>query len=50
LAFEAFRDSATFQFNVTDHLTAEWVVQQLREAPEAAPYRYAIFDRDSTFK
>jgi putative transposase len=37
-------------FNVTYHLTAEWVVQQLREAfPEAGPYRYAIFDRDSTF-
>jgi hypothetical protein len=37
-------------FNVTDHPTAEWVVQQLREAfPEAGPYRYAIFDRDSTF-
>jgi putative transposase len=38
------------RFNVTDHPTAEWVVQQLREAfPEAAPYRYAIFDQDSTF-
>jgi putative transposase len=37
-------------FNVTDHPTAEWVVQQLREAfPEAGLYRYAIFDRDSTF-
>jgi transposase InsO family protein len=37
-------------FNVTRHPTAEWVVQQLREAfPEAGPYRYAIFDRDSTF-
>jgi len=37
-------------FNVTDHPTAEWVVQQLRAAfPEAGPYRYAIFDRDSTF-
>jgi hypothetical protein len=37
-------------FNVTDHQTADWVVQQLREAfPEAGPYRYAIFDRDSTF-
>jgi putative transposase len=35
---------------VTEHPTAEWVVQQLREAlPEAGPYRYAIFDRDSTF-
>jgi putative transposase len=34
-------------FNVTDHPTAEWVVQQLRDAfPEADPYRYAIFDRD----
>ena len=37
-------------FNVTYHPTAEWVVQQLREAfPEAGPYRYAIFDRDSKF-
>jgi putative transposase len=37
-------------FNVTRHPTVEWVVQQLREAfPEAGPYRYAIFDRDSTF-
>jgi putative transposase len=38
------------RFKVTDHPTAEWVVQQLREAfPEAVPYRYAIFDRDSMF-
>jgi hypothetical protein len=37
-------------FNVTPHPTSEWIVQQLREAfPEAAPYRYAIFDRDSKF-
>jgi putative transposase len=37
-------------FNVTEHPTAEWVVQQLRAAfPEAGPYRYTIFDRDSTF-
>jgi putative transposase len=37
-------------FNVTRHPTAGWVVQQLREAfPEAAPYRYAILDRDSKF-
>lgn len=37
-------------FNVTRHPTAEWIVQQLREAfPEAGPYRYAIFDRDSKF-
>src|ERR1035437_9737512 len=36
--------------NVTRHPTAEWVVQQLREAfPEARPYRYAVFDRDSIF-
>jgi transposase InsO family protein len=37
-------------FNVTRHPTAEWVIQQLRETlPEAAPYRYVIFDRDSKF-
>jgi len=37
-------------FNVTRHPTAEWVVQQLREAfPEATPYRYVILDRDSKF-
>jgi hypothetical protein len=37
-------------FNVTRHPTAEWVVQQLREAfPEASPYRYVIFDNDSIF-
>ena len=37
-------------FNVTADPTAEWVVQQLREAfPEAAPYRYVILDRDSKF-
>ena len=36
--------------NVTRHPTAEWVVQQLREAfPEAGPYRYVILDRDSKF-
>ena len=36
--------------NVTPHPTAEWVVQPLREAfPEAVPYRYVIFDRDSKF-
>jgi len=36
--------------NVTQHPTAEWVIQQLREAfPEASPYRYVIFDRDSIF-
>lgn len=32
--------------NVTRHPTAEWVVQQLREAfPEAGPYRYVILDQ-----
>ncbi len=37
-------------FNVTRHPTAEWVVQQLREAlPEAGPYRYVIPDRDTKF-
>jgi putative transposase len=37
-------------FNVTRHPTAEWIVQQLREAfPEAGPYRYVILDRDSKF-
>jgi len=37
-------------FNITRHATAEWVVQQLREAfPEVGPYRYAILDHDSKF-
>jgi len=37
-------------FNITRHPTAEWVVQQLREAfPEAGPYRYAILNHDSKF-
>ena len=37
-------------FNLTRHPSAEWVVQQLREAfPEAGPYRYVILDRDSKF-
>jgi putative transposase len=37
-------------FNITPYPSAEWVLQQLREAfPEAGPYRYAIFDRDSKF-
>ena len=36
--------------NVTRHPTAEWVLQQLREAfPEAGPYRYVILDRDTKF-
>jgi hypothetical protein len=29
-------------FNVTEHPTGSWIVQQLREAfPESGPYRYA---------
>ena len=37
-------------FNITRHPTADWVVQQLREAfPEAGAYRYVILDRDSKF-
>ena len=36
-------------FNVTRHPTADWVVQQLREAFPAIPYRYAILDHDSKF-
>jgi len=37
-------------FNVTRHPTAEWVVQQLREAfPEVSSYRYVILDRDAIF-
>jgi len=37
-------------FNVTRHLTAEWVVQQLREAfPEIGPLRYIVLDRDAKF-
>ena len=36
--------------DVTRHPTADWVVQQLREAfPEAGLYRYVILDRDSKF-
>jgi putative transposase len=37
-------------FNVTQHPTSEWVLQQLREAfPESGPYRYVILDRDTKF-
>src|SRR6476661_5716165 len=37
-------------FNITRQPTAEWVVQQLREAfPEAGPYRYVVLDHDSKF-
>jgi putative transposase len=37
-------------FNVTEHPTGLWIVQQLREAfPESCLYRYAILDRDTKF-
>lgn len=37
-------------YNVTPHPTAEWIVQQLREAfPEPCRYRYVILDRDRKF-
>ncbi len=37
-------------FRVTDHPTAEWVIQQLREAfPYDAVPGHVVFDRDSTF-
>ena len=37
-------------FNVTRHPSSDWIVEQLRETfAEAAPYRYAILDRDSIF-
>ena len=36
--------------NVTDHPTAEWTLQQFREAlPGDHPYRFVIHDRDSIF-
>ena len=37
-------------FNVTTNPTAEWVIQQLREAfPDASALRYLIYDNDSIF-
>ncbi len=37
-------------FNVTEHPTGPWIVQQLREAfPESCAYRYMILDRDGKF-
>lgn len=37
-------------FNVTEHPTGPWIVQQLREAfPESCPYRYVVLDRDGKF-
>jgi putative transposase len=36
--------------NVTAHPTAEWMLQQFREAlPDDHPYRFLIHDRDSIF-
>jgi transposase InsO family protein len=36
--------------NVTRHPTAEWTLQQFREAlPDAHPYRFVLHDRDSIF-
>jgi putative transposase len=38
-------------FNVTEHPTSAWIVQQLREAfPEDGAPQYLIFDRDGKFK
>lgn len=37
-------------YNVTDHPSAEWTLQQLREAlPGDHPFRFLIHDRDSIF-
>ncbi len=37
-------------FNVTEHPTSQWVVQQLREAfPEETAPKYLILDRDKNF-
>ena len=37
-------------FNVTEHPTAEWTAQQIREAfPEDRPPRYLIRDRDGVY-
>ena len=39
-----------FHFNVTTNPTAEWVIQQLREAfPDNSASCYLIYDNDSTF-
>src|SRR5262249_29761875 len=37
-------------FNVTEHPTSSWIVQQMREAfPGSCRYRYAILDGDAKF-
>ena len=39
-----------FHYNVTGHPTAEWTLQQLREAiPSDHPYQFLTHDRDSIF-
>jgi hypothetical protein len=38
------------RFNVTQHPTPQWVVQQLREIlPDAVLFRYILLDRNSKF-
>jgi len=37
-------------FNVTDHPSAEWTLQQLPEAPGCRDFRYLMHDRDSIFR
>src|SRR5262249_676134 len=40
----------TLHLNLPRHPSADWVIQQLREAfPEAGTYRYVILDRDAKF-
>jgi hypothetical protein len=37
-------------FNVTEHPTGPWIVQQLGQTfRKSCQYRYAIFDRDGKF-
>jgi hypothetical protein len=44
------RRRGVLHLNITCHPTAEWALQQLREAlPAARPYRHAIVDHDSKF-
>jgi putative transposase len=44
-------DCFGFYFNVTEHPTGPWIVQQLREAfSESNPCQYIIFDRDAKFE
>jgi hypothetical protein len=42
--------SQVLRADVTEHPTASWISQQLREAfPDGATPKYLILDRDSTF-